>query len=282
MALFWGIGLLLGYKIFGDLMGWFGRILWRGPWLKRSNQIARANLKMVFPEKSLEEIETILEEVWDNLARLVADYMYFKSMDIRNPNSFEIRGEEHLQALREDEKPGILMAGHLANWGIVSIAALQGGLPISQIYRRFNNPIADWMIKNSQVQGGMKVLWKGSDGGKKAYKVLKKGGHLVVFIDQKMNEGIPVPFFGREAMTATAPARLALKLNCPIVPVRVERIEGIKFRVTYYPPVKIEPSGDIHKDIYAVMLQINGLLEAWIRERPGQWLWVHSRWPKKK
>lgn len=262
------------------MMGWIGRKV--GRCLKRPTSIARDNLKTAFPLKSQGEIEAIITDMWDNLGRILPDYAFFYSMNIYDAHRFEIKGQEHLQALINDDKPGILVAGHLANWGIVSLATVQGGLPLTQIYRRFNNPVFDWFAQKTQLQGGIKVLWKGAEGGKEAYKSLKNGEHLVIFIDQKMKEGIPVPFFGRDAMTAPAAARLALKLNCPIVPVRVERLKGIKFRVTYYPPISISSSNDTHQDIATIMVQINKLLESWIRESPGQWLWVHNRWPKKK
>jgi KDO2-lipid IV(A) lauroyltransferase len=88
-----------------------------------------------------------------------------------------------------------------------------------------------------------------------------------------------VPFFGRHAMTAPAPAQLALKFGCPIVPARVERLEGAHFRLTVYPPLNLAAGGDRQADIAAAMGQINALIEDWIRARPEQWLWLHRRWP---
>ena len=202
-------------------------------------------------------------------------------MDVNDSDTFEIRGREHVQALIDDGKPGILVGGHLANWVVVSIATAQLGLPVTQIYRRFNNPFYDWMVNRSQKKVGIKSHWKGSQGGRDAFKSLKNGEHLVLFVDQKLKEGIPVPFFGRDAMTAPAAARLALKLECPIVPVQIERVEDVKFRITYHPPIEVEKSGNLHDDIQNVMLTINGLLEDWIRQNPEQWLWVHNRWPKR-
>lgn len=278
MLLLWGIFILLGKKKSPNLSGKAARLM--GPALKKKNLIARRNLTLAFPEKSPQEIEEIIRGVWENLGRIPAEYAHFKNLDINNPEEFEIIGREHVEALRRDNQPGILVAGHLANWGIVSIATLQCGLPITQFYRRFNNKFVDWMVNKAQYQGGMKTLWKGADGGKEAYKLLKKGEHLVAFLDQKLKEGIPLPFFGREAMTAPGIARLALKLKCPIVPVRVERLERGKFRVTYYPPLKMDRTQDIHEATRGIMLKINQLFEGWIREKPEQWLWVHNRWPK--
>ena len=119
----------------------------------------------------------------------------------------------------------------------------------------------------------------GAGGAKKLIEALSRGEHLGMLVDQKLNEGIAVPFFGRDAMTAPALAQLALRFGCPVVPARVERLDGAHFRLTVYPPLTLATSGDRQADIAAAMGQINALIEEWIRARPEQWLWLHRRWP---
>ena len=67
--------------------------------------------------------------------------------------------------------------------------------------------------------------------------------------------------------------------DCPVVPARVERLEGTRFRLTIYPPLGIEKSGERERDVLALMTRVNAIIEGWIRERPEQWLWLHRRWP---
>jgi len=94
-----------------------------------------------------------------------------------------------------------------------------------------------------------------------------------------MNDGIPIPFFGRPAMTAPALAEFALRFDCPVVPARVERLRGARFRITLYPPMDLPRTGDRRADVVAIMTKINAVIEEWVRERPDQWLWLHNRWP---
>jgi len=94
-----------------------------------------------------------------------------------------------------------------------------------------------------------------------------------------MNDGIAVPFFGRDAMTAPAIAELALRYDCAVLPARVERLPGSRFQVTVFPPHDLPASGDKAADVLALMTQINHTLEGWIRARPGHWFWLHRRWP---
>jgi KDO2-lipid IV(A) lauroyltransferase len=97
--------------------------------------------------------------------------------------------------------------------------------------------------------------------------------------DQKMNDGIPMPFFGRTAMTSTALASLALRFDCDVLPARVERLGGSRFRLTVFPRLPLPHSGDRHADVAMLMARVNEVLEAWIRDRPEEWFWLHRRWP---
>jgi KDO2-lipid IV(A) lauroyltransferase len=80
-------------------------------------------------------------------------------------------------------------------------------------------------------------------------------------------------------MTAPAIAELALRFNVPIVPARVERLDGARFRLTVYEPLALPADRNKDTAVPAILTEINARLEAWIRERPEQWLWLHRRWP---
>jgi KDO2-lipid IV(A) lauroyltransferase len=114
---------------------------------------------------------------------------------------------------------------------------------------------------------------------RRAVAALRRGGHLALLADQKLNDGLPVPFFGRAAMTAPALALLALRFDCAVMPARVERLHGARFRLTLYPPLELPRRGKREADVAALMEAVNRTLEGWIREHPEQWFWVHSRWP---
>ena len=101
-----------------------------------------------------------------------------------------------------------------------------------------------------------------------------------MLVDQKLNDGIAVPFLGRPAMTAPAAARLSLKFGIPIIPVAITRRPNAHFRVCIKQPIDFTPSGETNADIYALTLTINQEIEKFILARPGQWLWLHRRWPR--
>ena len=185
-----------------------------------------------------------------------------------------------MDALRDGGTGGLLFAGHIANWEIAPMSATQRGVRPLIVYRAPNNPRVARLIHEMRLPVGSALFPKGVSGLRRAVAAVARGGFLGVLADQKYNEGIPVPFFGRDAMTSPVLAELALRYHLPLLPVRVERIAGARFRVAIEPPVALPDSGDRARDVYALTTQINAILERWIRERPEQWMWPHRRWPK--
>lgn len=256
--------------------GWLGRHF--GPMLPRT-RIARLNLKRAFPEKSSTEIDAIIRGMWDNIGRFALEYPHLDQFcAIDGGDRISVVGMEYVDAAREGGAAGIFFSGHLANWELMGLCAAARGVPVNLIYRAPNNPYLAWLY-DLRRSGEAEMLPKGSEGARRALFLLRRGAHLGLLVDQKMNDGIPVPFFGRDAMTAPALAQLALRYGCPVFAARTERLGGAHFRITVLPPLTFQDTGDRRADEARAMREVNALLEAWIRERPEQWLWIHRRWP---
>jgi KDO2-lipid IV(A) lauroyltransferase len=99
------------------------------------------------------------------------------------------------------------------------------------------------MIARFRGDGG-ELIPKGTVAARRAIAALRRGAHLTLLADQKMNDGIPVPFFGRPAMTAPALTVLALRFDCDVLPARVERLGGVRFRLTVFPPLPLPHTGN--------------------------------------
>ncbi|HEY3909697.1 MAG TPA: lauroyl acyltransferase [Stellaceae bacterium] len=258
------------------LGGAIGRSL--GPFLGVSKR-ARINLRRAFPDLSKGEIERIVTGMWDNLGRVAAEYPHLREIRVFEPGGrVETHGVEHIDRAVATGRRMIIFSGHIANWEIAALAAAQYGAPITQIYRAANNPLVDRLIARFRGDRG-EFIPKGASAARRAFAVLSRGEHLTMLADQKLNDGIPAPFFGRAAMTAPALALFALRFDCDVLPARVERLAGARFRVTVFPPLPLPRSGDQRADIAALTTAVNATLEAWIRDRPDLWLWLHRRWP---
>ncbi|MGE0257723.1 MAG: lauroyl acyltransferase [Alphaproteobacteria bacterium] len=275
VAVFFGLCRMMPLDAASWFGGWLGRRI--GPGLGVSAQ-ARANLAAAFPELTADAIERIVRGMWDNLGRVAAEYPHLQRIRVFSGDGrVEIRGIEHIERALAERRRMILFSGHLANWEISQLAAGQYGIDGGLVYRTANNPVVDRMIVRYRGWPG-EVIPKEAVG-RRGVAALRRGVHLFILVDQKLNEGIPVPFFGRDAMTAPTVALLAQRFDCDLLPVRIERVGGARFRLTVEPPLPLPDTGNRATDVAAIMAAVNGTLERWIRERPEHWFWVHRRWP---
>jgi KDO2-lipid IV(A) lauroyltransferase len=275
LAIFLAICRILPIDWASGFGGFLGRTI--GPFMGQSRK-ANRNLARALPELSPERNRQIIKGMWDNLGRVIAEYPHLPCICARlEGGRVEIEGLDIIRALATDGKPGILFGAHLANWEVQPFIARHTGLELGLIYRAPNNEWVDGLLR--RLRDTPLLFRKGQEGAKALYSLLRRGGHAAMLVDQKMNDGIPVPFFGRDAMTAPAIAQFAVRLGCVLVPVRTERLNGARFRITVYPPLELPSTGDRTADERAIMVGINATLEGWIRAKPEQWLWLHRRWP---
>jgi len=274
-AVIWSFFGLLPIDAASGFGGWLGSRI--GPHLRITRR-ARKNLRLAMPELDDAAIEKIVVEMWDNLGRVVGEYPHFTRV-AADENRVAILGTEHVEAYRKDGVPCILISGHFANWELFPPTCRRGGLRCLQVYRTANNPLVDALLRRLRGSDADDGLPKGPRGARGAIAALKEGRRVGMLIDQKLNDGVAVPFFGREAMSPPAAVQLAQRYDCPLIPVRLERLEGCRFRLTFMAPLVLPESGDRRRDVAAALTEVNRILEGWIRDRPGQWLWLHRRWP---
>ena len=270
----------LGPENASNLGGWAARGI--GPLLAVS-KVADENLSQAFPALGAAERARIVRSVWDNLGRNAAELPHLKSLRrSQSGPGWEIEGESHIEALAKSGAQVLFFSGHLGNWEMILPIAASLGLPVSGFYRAASNATANRMIQSLRQQAldqGVSMFAKGAQGARAALAHLQGGGSLGLLVDQKMNDGIAVPFFGRPAMTAPAIAQFALRFSAPVVPIRVDRLGPARFRMVCEAPLSVTRTGDKKNDTYAILLAVNATLERWIREQPGAWLWLHRRWP---
>ncbi|MGB8275373.1 MAG: lauroyl acyltransferase [Alphaproteobacteria bacterium] len=271
-----GLFKLLPLDVASGLGGAMARAF--GPWLPATSR-ARRSLKLAFPDKTSAEIETIVRAMWENLGRVFAEYPHMHRTETYwDGGRVEVRGAEHAAAMRDDGRPGIFATAHLGNWELAPLTIARQGLKLSYFYRSPNNPAVESILLAMRHEDRVEQIPKGALGARRALKILGQNGHLGFLIDQKMNDGIPIPFFGRPAMTAPAMAQLALRFDCPVCLVRSERLGGARFRVTILPPIRAQDTGHHAEDVARFMTEVTAAIEGWIRERPEQWFWLHRRW----
>ncbi len=210
---FMGFFRLIGLEAASAVGGFIGRNIFART---RVTGRARDNLALAFPEKSAAERKAIIAAMWDNLGRTVAEYAHLDKFDLAGPDP-RIRVENVAEAEKIRGRGVLLLSGHFANWEILPIAAARFGLDGAIVYRPPNNPYVDRYISRARARKGYAEQISKHHGVKRIFALLRGGKAILLLADQKTNEGIPAPFFDRDAMTTPAPAALALKLKVPVL-----------------------------------------------------------------
>jgi len=256
-----------------------------GPWLPE-HKVGRANLKAAFPDKSAQEIDAILAGVWENLGRVGAEFAHLDRMTVLD---FERGGEadivydqisyERFLAVRDSGKPTIGFTAHLANWEVPAIAPAVYKMKSNLLYRRPNiGAVADAVIAMRAGCMG-NLIPTGLDAPIRLANALERGEHVGMLVDQHFVKGVDVVFFGRWAKANPLIAQLARHTECPIRGVRVvRRPDGNSFWGEMTDEITPVRDADGKIDIQGTMQVITGIVEAWVREHPEQWLWLHRRW----
>src|SRR3569832_778301 len=265
-----------------DFLGRVTRLI--GP-LTREQRIGRANLTAAFPEKSPEEIETILKGVWDNLGRLGAEFAHLDhvwDLDPAFPEKSRIeiplRTHELFAKLRLNERPALVFAAHIGNWELPAVAAAAHGVDAAILFRRPNSASANRIIEELRAVKMGTLIPAGRDAPLKMAEALRKGQHVAMLVDQYFTNGVEVTFFGRKTKSNPTLARLLRQIDCPIHGVRIIRLPNHRFRAEL--SEEIAPTRDAagQIDVQQTMQTITSVVEGWIREYPDQWLWLHRRW----
>ena len=241
---------------------------WGGPLLP-AHQVGQKNLKLAFPKWSEVKRETVLKEAWRNLGRVVGEFPHLKKIAKKYVEIQDLCG---LDVIESEDCPVVFFSAHMANWEIPHLVLTLRGRKISLLSRPPNNWLTRWFFKKVRYDPAVSIILKGPEGGKDFLRTLQEKRNMGILLDQRLSEGEKLTFFGHPAYTPVGPARLAQKFNALLIPVQVERTQGVEFRITYHKPLKAG------KDFLETSQQINDTFERWITARPDQWLWFHNRW----
>ena len=246
-----------------------------GP-LFRSKKLIHFNLKKAFPNISLYSLNKLTKLMWNNYGRVFAEYMFIKQFreDLSNKNII-IEGQEILEDIKKKNKQVVFISGHFSNFELMAMHINKSGIKLSAIYRPLNNIFLNKIMERIRKKYICKYqIRKGIGGIKKLIKLKKLNYSTALMIDQRVSEGIKSKFFNEDALTTTIPAQLVKKFRIPIVPIFIERINNINFKIVVKNPI-IFDNQETTKDITD---KLNLVLEKMIIYKPEQWIWSHNRW----
>ena len=246
-----------------------------GPYF-RSKKIIHLNIKRAIPKINTKDLEKITNLMWNSYGRVFAEFMFIK--DFRTgklAKNIKVEGQNILETVRSSNKPVIFVSGHFSNFELMAMYLEKSGIELSAIYRPLNNIFLNVFMERLRTKYICKNQIKKGIGGLKKLLALKKNNiSTALMIDQRVSEGILSNFFNEKALTTTIPAQLVKKYGCRIIPVYIERVNKLNFKMSFENPIKF----DTKLSIKEISLELNKVLEKMILRNPDQWIWSHDRW----
>jgi len=271
IVMFFFIFRIVGIKISTFISGKIFTFI--GP-LFRSKNIISKNLKKAFPNISDNEIKDHINAMWNYYGKIFAEYPFLKNF--RNNslgNNIAIDGKEILKEIKNQNV--IFISGHFDNFELMAMSLEKEGINLAAVYRPLNNyflnKIMEYLRKKYICKNQIK---KGRTGVRNLLTLFKNGSSIALMIDQRVSEGLKLNFFQDKAYTTTIPAQFVKKFNCKVVPIYIDRIKEINFRLTICKPLKFEKNDSLEK----ISQDLNFWLEKTIQNSPNKWIWSHNRW----
>jgi KDO2-lipid IV(A) lauroyltransferase len=259
---------------FGERVG-----RWIGPRLTRKTAIYRANLAIAFPHLTAAELDDLVTRAWGRSGRVMAEYPHLATI-LADDKRLQIDIREPIETYKNPGKPCVIVTAHQSNWEVVCSAMAKMNIPNASLYSPPTNPLLDSMLLDSRSALNCELLPR-ENSARLLMRALKQGKTAAMVMDRRVDEGKPIPFFGRNKLSTVMPAKLALKFNCDLVPVQVKRLNDAHFKVIFHPPVRpFDPDADENDQAIDMIEQVHAQFEQWIREQPEDWFCSKRLWPK--
>ena len=269
---------IIGLRNASNLGSILGKII--GPFFRTKSTIKK-NIKIGLGDIDQKKEKEIINGMWSNIGRTFGEYIFLKNFKLNKTgfNHMKISGIEYLDEIKKSNKPVVFFSGHFANFELMSMELNKFGIKLAAIYRPLNNFFLNPLMEYLRIKYICPIqIPKGVTGSRKIVKKIKDGYSIAVMVDQRVSEGPRISFFNKEAHTTTIPVQIALKYNCKLVPIYIERKNGINFEMVIHKPYEITKTGVHEEDLKNNSLTINQNIEKMIIKNPTQWIWTHDRW----
>ena len=242
--------------------------------LKRgANQRAKINLNLCFPEKTEAEREAILLQQYITAGTFL---LGFASLSIRSKqwleNNTVIRGEHHLQTLKEQGQSAILLVPHTWAIDIPAVLLASRGLPVSAMAKKQHNALYDWLMHRQRVQYGGRVYER--SGGIKPFIRSIKDGYLGYYLpdeDLGPEHSVFVDFFATQKATISGLGRLSKLSRAKIVPLlAMYNTETGQYEIDIQAPLDPFPLETEEQNARAM----NQCIEDYVTQHPEQYMWI--------
>lgn len=250
----------------------------------KHRNIAVKNLQRAegMPRES-SEIHRLVRRVYEHFGVAAAETLLASRLVARGELGrwVELKNPEILEEALKGGRGAVLVVAHLGNWELAALAVAARGFRINSLSRPVENPwLHAYFTPRRQATGHRLVFREGAIAA--IGEVLKRNEVIVIMPDQNAHEkGVFVPFLGRPASTGRTTALMALKSGAPLIPAKAVRVGRGRHVVVFEPPIPRPEGVPLDEAVRRMTADFTARIEAWVREHPEQWMWLHARWKTK-
>ncbi|MDJ0877012.1 MAG: lysophospholipid acyltransferase family protein [Halieaceae bacterium] len=250
---------------------------WLGPYGDKARK-ADINLSIAFPDRDQAWRDEKVRGIFRSLGKSAAELIKLGQIWEERDRRIEFIVDPAARAAL-DAGGAVFVSAHVGPWQVTNLIVLDMGLEVSVIYAPESNAALREQMFKLRESFGVKLV--PTDAGvRPLLKELHAGRSIGMAMDTRLDTGALVPFFGRDALSNTSAARLALKTGSAVLPIRGERLGKARYRVTLYAPIPVPDSGSTDEKAIAMTEAVHHHFETWISEQPDQWICLKRRWPK--
>ncbi|MCP4649328.1 MAG: lysophospholipid acyltransferase family protein [PVC group bacterium] len=251
---------------------------------RRNRQLALRNIRLALgDELSLVRLNSVVRESFKTMGQVVLDTIRFKDLPKEKIRDLiAVEGFENFKKAVEGGKGVIVVSAHMGSFSLVAKRLTIEGHKASFVARHMRDKKMEKVLVKLCREAGQKIIFNSPIVAfyRRCIRSLAKNESVIIELDQNFGtEGIPLSFFGRQAMVAPGPIVLSIRTEAPILPMFIVKKKDNTHVLKIEPAIELSFTDDADKDMRNNLQKIIDVIEAYIRRYPGQWVnWIHKRW----
>jgi len=245
----------------------------------KHRSIAYANIKTALGEKfSPSQLRGIVRKFYRAFSQNIIEVFYIPNFDKKYLDRYvAIEGYQNVREGFQKGKGVIFVAMHAGGWELANIVCANLGFAFSMFVREQNFPHVEEVLSSYRKAKGCRIISRENQM-RELLRVLKANESVALTIDQGGRNGTTVKFFDKYASMASGAIRLALKLDCALIPVFPTRVRGPYIKFWVEPAFKLKSTGNLEDDVRDNLQGLVQVFEKYITKYPQEYLWSYKSW----
>jgi len=241
--------------------------------------VAYANIKTALGQNlSPFQIRGLVRKFYRAFGQNIIEVFYIPKFDKKYlERNVSIEGFQNVEAGFRKGKGVIFVAMHAGGWELANIVCANLGFAFSMFVREQNFPRVEKVLNFYRSLKGCRIIERGNEL-RELVRVLKANESVAMTIDQGGRNGTTVKFFAKYASMSSGAVRLALKLDCALIPVFPIREKGAQIKFWVEPAFKLQSTGNLEEDVRNNLQGLVKIFEKYIAKYPQEYLWTYKSW----